>query len=119
MGNACCSDSADQKHYDPSLKRVTDNEPTSSKFNHIKFGLTTLPQKHPVVDFLNDEAGSFSAKNAMNTPSGTASDPRALNDDGMVYFGEWHHGYPHGKGEMYFPNGSYYTGYMIKGKPSY
>jgi hypothetical protein len=38
-----------------------------------------------------------------------------LNKEGLVYNGEWANGIPHGKGELFYPNGSYYIGYFNKG----
>lgn len=32
-----------------------------------------------------------------------------------MYSGEWMGGIPHGKGELYYPNGGYYVGYFNKG----
>ena len=54
MGNQCCSDSADQRTYDPSSKRGgVEYEPTSSFTNSIKYPFAKVPKKHKVVEQLD------------------------------------------------------------------
>lgn len=87
MGNACCSDSADQKIYDASAKRTIEYEPTNSFTNSIKFPFAKVPRKHNVVDQLNSDSGVFSAKNPLSIPSGTPAEARQLNSVGLIYYG--------------------------------
>ena len=87
MGNACCSDSADQRMYDASSKRVIEYEPANSLTNSIKFPFAKVPRKHHIVDQLNTDSGVFTAKNTLSIPSGTPAEPRQLNSAGLIYSG--------------------------------
>ena len=48
-------------------------------------------------------------------PSGNNHEPKYINSQDLIYHGEWMNGIPHGKGELYYPDGSYYVGYFSKG----
>lgn len=107
------------RDYQPVQHKGGQFNPSASRIEEIKYGHGRIPRKHHFVESLNSEAGEFRAKNPYKAPSGQKNDPRHLNEHGLIYVGEWLHGLPHGKGELYYPNGSYYVGYFVKGSPSY
>ena len=43
--------------------------------------------------------------------------PKIVNEDGTIYVGEWKNFFPHGKGRMYFSDGSLFSGVFSEGVP--
>lgn len=56
-----------------------------------------------------DKLNPFNARSS-NRIKGYSADPKLLNEEGTVYAGEWKNYLPHGKGIMYFSDGSVYEG---------
>ena len=80
MGNTCCSDDTEHKSFDPSIRRIKDIDPATSKTDSIKFPYAKPPKRNPVVQKIDHESGVFKAKNPSSIPSGTLSEPRMLNN---------------------------------------
>lgn len=75
-----------------------------------------VPELNPKVSSIDIKFSSFEEKTSKYE-HGIEREPRVVNSDGTVYAGEWKNNLPHGKGKMYFTDGSYYNGYFEQGIP--
>jgi hypothetical protein len=101
----------DQSNYNNSLIFNAQNEDVPNLLEN-----TSVPRLNTAVRETFDLLTPYEIKEKSRI-QGTPAGPKLIPDSNIVYEGEWKNCLPHGKGAMYFPDGSLYEGVFNEGTP--
>ena len=104
----CCTETVDHLAYDNSKKKIA-NIKISSHNVPPQMPIAKIPMLKPIVEKTHRNLPQFRTKSLYER--GTESEPRKVDQNGTIYYGEWKNNKANGKGKYHHFGGMIYEGH--------